>query len=183
MGSSFETERLIARRWQAEDAESLAEIYGDIRVMRFLGAEPKTHTPEEVREFLASRVEMQKDWPDSRGSWAVVVKETGKLIGATILKAFPEGQGAPEVEVGYHFAFDAWGKGYATEICRATILRTFEMEPDFQTLYAVAYKDNEKSLNVLRKSGMEYLGETDQFYGKELCTFRLTRDQLSYSNS
>lgn len=150
-----------------------------MRVMKFLGADPKTHTKEEVKGFLESRVEMQKDWPPSRGSWAVVEKETNKVIGATIAKAFPEGQGAPEVEVGYHFAFDAWGKGYATEICLATIKWLFDLEPEFQTLYAVAYQDNVRSHNVLRKSGLTYIGETDRFYGKELSTFVLSRDQLS----
>ncbi|HLO99830.1 MAG TPA: GNAT family N-acetyltransferase [Fimbriimonas sp.] len=179
MESSFETERLIARRWVASDLDDLAEMYGDMRVMRFLGPVPKIYSRDEVVEILERRLTKQVDWLPSRGSWAVLEKETGKFLGVTLAQEFPEGMGAPEVEVGYHFAFPAWGNGYATEICRATIRHIFELEPDFKTLYAVAFTENTPSLNVLRKSGMEFIGETTRFYNETLSTFVLSRDQLS----
>jgi [ribosomal protein S5]-alanine N-acetyltransferase len=48
------------------------------------------------------------------GLWALILKESGKLIGDCGL-VVQEVDGVEEVEIGYHIRRDLWGKGLATE--------------------------------------------------------------------
>jgi RimJ/RimL family protein N-acetyltransferase len=79
----------------------------------------------------------------------------------------------PEIEVGYHLAQFAWGKGFATEAARATIEHGFRVL-DLDQLVSVVFPENFASQRVLEKSGMTYRGMR-QTFGFELMYYTINR--------
>ena len=94
-------------------------------------------------------------------------------VGTVLLKHLPDGGGVAtrDVEVGWHLRADRWGRGYATEAGRAALAYAFEILRLPEVL-AVVYRENEPSLRVCRRLGMEHLGATDRYYGVTLELFR-----------
>lgn len=64
------------------------------------------------------------------------------------------------IEIGYAYAPQHWGKGYATEVLSVLISALFAK--GFATVKAGAFVDNPASLRVMEKCGMERLSETEQ---------------------
>ncbi|KAF5654058.1 n-acetyltransferase p20 [Fusarium heterosporum] len=56
-------------------------------------------------------------------------------------------------EIGYWFAEEAWGKGYATEAVRGFVKWCFETWPELNRFDASSMRHNKGSQNVLTKSG------------------------------
>jgi ribosomal-protein-alanine N-acetyltransferase len=149
----FETERLIVRRYELGDAPAMFEIYREPEVWRYLaGGEPYASV-EQARERLAQRVKRCGERAPY-GLWAVVVRDTGALIGSVLLVPLEEG---PEVEVGYHFGTFAWGQGYATEVTRGAIRYGFDVL-GLQQICGVVFPENVASQRVLEKAGLTYRG-------------------------
>jgi RimJ/RimL family protein N-acetyltransferase len=110
---------------------------------------------------------------ESTGLWAAQVRSTGAVAGSILLLPLPEpadGPGAGEVEVGWHLHPDSWGHGYATEGARGALAHGFA--GGLREIYAVVRPDNERSLAVCRRLGMEPLGLTSRWYDAELEAFR-----------
>jgi RimJ/RimL family protein N-acetyltransferase len=168
-GTLFETERLIVRPWSDDDAEHVFAIYRDPEVWRYLGGgkplEDLDGAGAMLRHWIARSEEMAPC-----GTWAVVERESGVPIGSTMLWPLENG---PEVEVGYHFAQSAWGKGYATEATRATIDHGFRVL-DRDQLVAVVFPENPASQRVLEKAGMTYRGMRETF-GFDLMYYTIDR--------
>jgi RimJ/RimL family protein N-acetyltransferase len=165
----FETERLIARQYEPDDVDATFAIYSDPDVWRWLGG------GEPYKDLEQSRAAVQRQMDryaaeTALGSWAVVVRETGEMIGTVLLLPL---EGGPEIEVGYHFGRFAWGQGYATEAVRATIRYGFSsLEVD--QLSAVVFPENVASQRVLEKAGMTYRGMRPTF-GFDLMYFTIDR--------
>jgi ribosomal-protein-alanine N-acetyltransferase len=170
----FETERLIARHWDAEkDADDAFAIYGDPDVMRFLGRNPQVVTSvEEMRERLSKTLQIYAGRNNGTGPWALEERETGAVVGAVLVKHLPDADGnqTQDLEIGWHLRQSAWGKGYATEAGRAGLQYAFDVlrEP---VVYAVVYADNTRSIAVTQRIGMTPLGPTDSYYGVRLELF------------
>ena len=62
--------------------------------------------------------QMERYARDGFGLWAVVMKETGEVIGQCGL-TYQDADGVRVVEVGYLFQRAFWHRGYATEAARA----------------------------------------------------------------
>lgn len=109
----LETARLILRPPHAEDFEAWAAIGQDEEVMRHLGG-------------VKSRFAAWNHFLAAVGAWhvlgfhafSVTEKGTGRWIGR-VGPLHPEGW--PGDEIGWTFAREAWGKGYATEAATAAI--------------------------------------------------------------
>jgi RimJ/RimL family protein N-acetyltransferase len=68
--------------------------------------------------------------------------------------SFQPAEGTPgEVNLGYRFRRDAWGKGYATEGARA-LVRKGSSELGVQRVVATTYEENLASRRVMEKLGM-----------------------------
>jgi RimJ/RimL family protein N-acetyltransferase len=170
----FETERLVARPWDAErDAEEAFGMYGDPEVVRFLA--PATPDVATQREKIRAMIERYRQWSPrgDYGSWPLFHKQTGKLVGVGLLRPLPAfGTGAltDDIEIGWHLARGHWGFGYATEMGRALLRRGFD-DLGLLRLYAVVHPENVRSLAVARRIGVEYLGRTSKYYDRELELF------------
>jgi ribosomal-protein-alanine N-acetyltransferase len=89
------------------------------------------------------------------GRWAVHQKHDLLFMGWCGLKFMPARN---EIDLGYRFKKEFWGKGYATESARATIHYGFS-KLNLEIILGRALRGNLPSINVLEKCGMTYVRE------------------------
>ena len=86
---------------------------------------PYTFDERRVRGWISKNIERYRDF--GFGLWAVVLKETGGMIGdCGIIMQFINGRIEPEI--GYHLHHDWQKRGYAREAARACRDWAFEHE-------------------------------------------------------
>ena len=151
MNIILETEQLILRELEYEDAPFIVELDADPEVMRFIGlGVPQFHELEKIRKG----VDRDKEGFKKNGFWlwAVQSKLNNKFMGWAGMLPFPE---TGEVEVGYRFLREYWGHGFATEITRAILKHAFETLK-MKRIIAIVQPANKASVRVLEKSGLKY---------------------------
>ena len=89
----------------------------------------------------------------NHGRWAVHVKQDLDFIGWCGLKNRPERN---EIDLGYRFIKEAWGKGYATEAAFACIQYGFE-KLHLLRIVGRAMPENIASIRVLEKCNMQFI--------------------------
>lgn len=157
MDTYLETERLVLRRFTADDADLLIELDSDPAVMRYLSGGSPT-APELVRERdLPKILGGYEKWGGDLGLFAAHEKDGGAFIGWFHLRPEPEGP-LDEAELGYRLRQSAWGKGYATEGSRALLGKAFA-ELDVRMVWAATMSVNLSSRKVMEKIKMT-LAET-----------------------
>lgn len=144
------TERLGFRQWQADDLPLATQIWGDERFSPFLGG---PFSPDQIRERLDRQIALMA----SAGMqyWPMFLLESGEFAGCAGLR--PHDKGPRIFELGYHLRYDCWGRGLATEACRAVIEYGFA-NLGAEALFAGHHPDNHNSARVLLKLGFEYAG-------------------------
>ena len=166
------TDRLIARPWTLDEADLAAayDVYSRPEVAEWIGAPME---PAEIR-IRIERWSQPTDDP-TYGVWAVE-ERTGpdRPIGSVLLRPLPPDE--EDVEVGWHLHPGMWGRGYATEIGRAAARRAFETGID--EVFAIVRPGNDRSSQVARRLGMEYVGRTDKYWGLHAELFRLRPGDL-----
>ena len=147
MDMILETERLYLRAPEPSDFEALCRILQDEEVMyAFEGA----FSDEEVRAWIERQAERYRS--RKLGKWAVVLKETGEMIGqcGLTLQSWKERE---VLEVGYLFARKCWHRGYATEAAVACKQYAFEtMGAD--EVCSIIRDTNTASRKVAERNGM-----------------------------
>jgi len=167
----FETGRLIVRPWTQDDLEDGFAIYSDPKVMQFLARDPARDMAE-MQERLNSLLDMyggEKARPF--GFWAAELKETGRVIGSSVLKPLP---GDERVEVGWHLSSKFWGRGFATEMGRGAVEYGFQ-EQGLDAIYAITMPENAPSRAVCERLGMRFTGFTDRYHNLTLTFYELLR--------
>lgn len=99
------------------------------------------------------------------GSWIVVHKSDGIVIGDIGFKGKPDKNGV--VEIGYGFLKNYWNNGYATEAVGALIQWAFNTSK-VEKVIADTLQDNYGSIRVLEKIGMKKVGYTETMIDWEL---------------
>ncbi len=153
----IETPRLVLRELEHNDLGTLAELYADEDVMRYIGtggARP--------REAAARYLERQRALYRERGfgEWATVLWETGDMVGLCGLIVWPDIDGAEELEVAYLLARSAWGRGLATEAA-AAIRDHAAGELRRDRLVSCIYPAHTASIHVAEKIGMRHEKDID----------------------
>lgn len=146
----IETPRVLLRRFTLDDVEASLEMNLHESVRRFLPWEP-VHTMESMRKVLLETTLTDYEIRGF-GRWAVVHKDTGRMIGFTGLKYEEE---IDEVDVGYRLHPDFWGQGIATEASLPCIDYGFEVL-GLEKIVAGAVPGNEASFRVMEKLGLSY---------------------------
>jgi RimJ/RimL family protein N-acetyltransferase len=96
-----------------------------------------------------------KHWADyGFGMWMLRDRQSSEVIGRAILRHV-DVDGVDEVEVGYGFMPEYWGRGLATEIARACVTIGFE-QFGFPSLVALTTCRNLGSQHVMEKAGFAY---------------------------
>lgn len=116
----LETERLYLREMEQTDYAALCRILQDEDTMyAYEGA----FRDDEVQEWLDRQIARYQKW--GFGLWAVVLKETGEMIGQCGLTVQPW-KDKEVLEIGYLFERSHWHQGYATEAAKACKTYAFE---------------------------------------------------------
>jgi RimJ/RimL family protein N-acetyltransferase len=143
------TERLFLRPAFPEDWREIHRGLSDSCVARMLASAPLPYTEENAREFCAGQA--------ARGPLSFVVTLPGQP-GAPVIGTLGIGpRGDEPHELGYWFARDHWGQGYATEAARGA-LRTARAL-GVESVAAGHFLENPASGRVLRKCGFAETGE------------------------
>lgn len=142
-----ETERLYLREMMPSDFAALCKILQDEKAMyAYEGA----FGDEEVKEWLGRQLSRYQRW--GFGLWAVVLKETGEMIGQCGLTMQPWKE-RELLEIGYLFQRAFWHKGYATEAAKACKDYAFEVL-DAREVCSMIRDTNIASKKVAVRNGM-----------------------------
>jgi RimJ/RimL family protein N-acetyltransferase len=158
MNIIIETERLLLREFTEHDATLIYELNIDPDVTRFTHDPVKDldHAFEILQETILPQYVLYR-----HGRWTVFTKHSMEFIGWCGLKYRAE---LNEIDLGYRFKKEAWGKGYATEAAYASIKYGFE-KLQLKCITGRAEIKNIGSWKVLEKCGMTYIGvqEVDDY--------------------
>lgn len=142
----IDTGRLLLRAWRLSDAEDLLEFGGDKSVKQ-AGWEP-LQSLNDCEHFIQSAI----DAADSR---AVVLKETGKVIGWILLGDTGRYDLYKELEFVISEKFR--NRGYAAEAVKGMLRYAFETL-GVLVVTVCHYPDNAPSKRVIEKCGFTYEG-------------------------
>lgn len=151
-GEGLATARLQLRRFTASDIDWLAQLNGDPVVKRHMGG-PATREASEA--MLRDRILAYYQRHPGLGIWVTQQRADGDVIGMHLLNHI---QGETLIQVGYVLFPQYWGRGYATEMCRA-LLRYGYAELGLPRIHAITDRPNLPSQNVLLKAGLHRNGE------------------------
>ena len=153
-GPTFiEGERVSLHPVEEEDAEFFQRVVNDPDVRQSIGrVEPINRRQEE--EYLESL-------DDTDGVQFVVVADDDRVGTVSLMDVTATfGNG----EIGYFFAPESWGNGYATEATELVVDYAFA-ERRLHKVYAHVFAFNDASRHVLEKNGFEREGtQREQVY-------------------
>jgi ribosomal-protein-alanine N-acetyltransferase len=148
-GLPIVTDRLTIRPLQVSDVESMHAVYSDPEATRYVpgGVRDLDGTRRRVADLMAHHDRFQVS------KWAVTLTNSKQLIGDCGLQFLPN---RPELELGFHFAREYWGHGYATEA--ATACLAWALANRDERIVAVVEPDHKVSQRVLEKIGFRPIG-------------------------
>ena len=146
----LQTKRLILRRWEDSDAESLFTYAKDPDVGLIAGWPPH----QSVEESLA----VIRNVLSGREAYALCLKSDHKAIGAIELKLNGHTDMTArddECELGYWLGKPFWGLGLMPEAVSEILRHAFE-DIGMTKVWVGYYEGNTKSKRVLEKCGFRY---------------------------
>ena len=149
---TIETERLVLRKLKVFDYLDMYEYSKEDSVTEYLlwRSHPDEEYTRDYLKYLQSRYRAGEFF-----DWAVIHKETGKMIGTCGFARFDfENNSA---EIGYVINPDFWRKGYATEAVGKVIDFGFH-NLNLHRIEARYIVGNEVSRRVMEKCGMVFEG-------------------------
>lgn len=156
----METERLLIRKITRKDMDALLAIMGKPEVM---SAWERGFTPKDVRKWINRQLTRYRK--EGFGYFAVILKESGKLIGqAGLMKSTINGNEA--VELGYILDNAYRHNGYGTEAARACLEYAFG-ELSLETVCCSIRPENKASIRVAERLGMTLCGNHTVIYNEK----------------
>jgi len=156
----LETKRLILRELALDDLPSTREIVCDEQTMyAWNGA----WSDEENLEGLQKQIRGYRE--DGFGRWAVVLKESGKVIGICGLM-WCDTDNDKVLEIGYLFNNKYWHNGYATEASIACKKYAFDVL-NYDEVFSLIKFNNFSAMNVAIRNGMLVRGRFIKHYKGE----------------
>lgn len=169
----YETERLYLRDFEENDLEAVYDYAGSFENTTYLMWGP--HSREEVKAFIDDAIcGYESDDRDNRphAKWAVVLKDTGELIGGCNL-AYSADHG----EMGWVLNRRFQRKGYCVEMGIAMLKFGFETL-GLHRIIAHCDTDNYGSWRVMEKMGMR----REAHFLEKRPANKLVRDKQRYSD-
>jgi len=148
----LETDRLVLRPLRRQDAKDIFSYASDPEVARYVLWDPHQSVSETRSYIRYMRSLSRRGLPSS---WAVTLRDSGKVIGTIGFMWYSEANSA--AELGYSLSKSFWNLGYATEALRAVIRSVFAVLP-VNRLEAQHDLRNPASGRVMEKSGMKKEG-------------------------
>lgn len=183
MKLALHTGRLQLTPLAADDVDLALEMYTDPEVLKYTCG---VMTEAEIRQEMPNWT--KRGGNGCIGTWCIADQLTGEKLGETYLLPLPIDRDgtdfslvvmgqmpAADIEIGYFFKRSAWGRGYATEVCKRVLRFAFE-EASLTEVVASVHEENVASKNVLEKAGLQSRGRK-RCYGKDSPIYRITHDE------
>lgn len=148
----IETERLILRKMTMRDAPDIYHYACDPEVARHVLWEAH-QSIWETRAYVRFLLYQYRN--GEPGSWGIVLRETGRVIGTIGYMSYSADNST--VEVGYSLSREHWSKGLMSEALDAVISETFRVL-QLHRIEAMHFTDNPASGRVMAKCGMQHEG-------------------------
>ncbi len=148
----LETERLVLRAPGQADLPAMPALFSDPDIHAYTRSIPYPYTHDDSVAAL-QRFEKLRSAGEAITLF-IDLKETNQLVGSV---GFLNIKPREEAEFGYIIGRQWWGRGYATEACRALLAWGFGTL-GFNEVCAHAMTRNPASSRVLEKLGMRSLG-------------------------
>ena len=165
MFTPIRTERLLIRPFVSDDLAAYHARRNDPDVARYQDWELPYPMERSVKRVSAMAA---MDGPENDVWWMAVVcdADTGEVFGDVGTELSWAGRSA---EVGYTFAKEHWGKGYAAEALEALVQYLFE-GLGVTRVFGMLHPGNPASAMVLERTGFLFEGETKSSFwvGDEL---------------
>lgn len=164
---TLETDRLVLRDWQFNEAADMLEFYSDTEIW-----------PRAGGCVLTDIVQCQQciqDYAAAQETWAVVLKETQKPIGSVFLEDIGRYPGYKELEFVLSGAYH--NQGYMTEAVKRVLQYAFEILK-LEVVAVCHYPDNVSSKRVIEKCGFTYEGTLRRYSknGQDSVRYSMTND-------
>ncbi len=183
MKLELHTERLLLTPFAPTDLDVALEMFTDPEVVKYVC---DVMTEAEIRQEMSNST--KRGGNGGIGIWCVADRRTGEKLGDSYLLPLPIDEDDTdfslvvmgqmpdaEIEIGFFLKRSAWGRGYATEVCKRLLQFAFQ-EVSLNEVVASVDEDNVASKKVLEKSGLLDRGRM-RCYGKDSPIYRITRDE------
>jgi len=170
-----ETGRLILREMTENDFDALYAVLADTDNMKYY---PHSFDESKVRNWIKRNMERYRIF--GFGLWAVVLKETGEVIGDCGLTMQLIG-GQIKPEIGYHIRKDCQGRGYASETAKAVRDWTFRNTP-FNIIYSYMKHSNIPSCRTAMAYGCRLVDEFEDDANERYKVYAISRAEWEELN-
>jgi len=170
------TARLLLRPWALDDLASAYDIYGAPQVSRWLcPALAPVANANDLRPLLAAWINESDATEVPLGRWAIVDQRSGEIVGGVALLSLPPR--CNDLEIAWQISPTWWGQGYGAEAGHAVAHQAFD-NIGISELFAVIRPGNHRGVATARRVGMDWVGETNKYYGLHLQVYRLKKADL-----
>lgn len=145
--STLQTERLILRPVQPDDAEAMFDYLRDEETVRFITVPPVKTVTEVIENSIQSYFML-----DPIGKWAIVYDQ--KMVGTIDLRL---NEAHRQAEIGYVLNKRYWGQGIMPEAAQAILAVGFD-QLQLVRIFSEHDTRNPKSGRVMTKIGMRQEG-------------------------
>ncbi|NMP38236.1 MAG: GNAT family N-acetyltransferase [Clostridiales bacterium] len=171
----LETQRLILRELTPEDYPALYAVLADSDILKHY---PYTFDEKRVRGWIEKNIVRYRVF--GFGLWAVVLKETGEMIGDCGI-TMQNINGSIKPEIGYHIRADYQRRGYAKEAAKKCRDWIFENTP-FQMVYSYMKKLNIASSATAKSIGMKLIEEYTDAENETTSVYAIEKSEWKYLN-
>lgn len=138
------TARLEIRPFKEEDAFAFFELSNDNGFNLFPITKYRQESADTARKWIRETV----------GKWAVIERDTGKLIGMGGLTSWTF-ENETLTDITYRLRESAWGKGYGPELAKGLVEYGFRTL-NLKQITATITPDNEASKKIAEMLGMKF---------------------------
>ena len=153
------TDRLILRRFEYSDTDSMLRNWIADEKVQSMYSEPVYSTEDEVKELLDKYIGSYEK--DDYYRWAVIEKESGECIGQIAYFLVDSKNHFAEIE--YCIGSEFQCRGYATEAAKAVIEYGFD-KINLHKVQICTKTINQKSRRVIEKCGLTFEGTLRDYF-------------------
>lgn len=147
----LETERLILRTFDENDADFIIELLNSPGFLSFIG-DRKVRSLEDAKDYIKNKI-IAAYHTNGFGMWLLELKESGIPIGTCGLVNRDE---IEEVDIGFAVLPQFMGKGYTYESAKEVLVYA-QNKLEIEVIAAIVNGNNIASKALLKKLGYTYI--------------------------
>ncbi|WP_436865262.1 GNAT family N-acetyltransferase [Bacillus fungorum] len=153
---TIETDRLILRSLQLDDALVIEKLAGDYDIAKTTLSIPHPYPKGSAKDFITHMLQAETD--KKVVIFSILGKNNKELLGVINLNLDPIHKRG---ELAYWIGRPYWGNGFGTEAAKALLHYGFN-ELHLNKIFAAAFSNNPGSWRIMEKIGMKHEGTFKQ---------------------